>query len=103
MHPKNELTDEELLLASRMGDYKAEAMLAERMFDDRFRYCRFVATDACHILDEWSMNEAYLKAFWASVEGYRFGNNRFHTYFATNLRNEIVHIATKRIKEHKYI
>ena len=99
MYPKNQLSDEELLLASRMGDYKAEAMLAERMFEGRYFHCRYAAEEASHILDDWSLNEAYLKAFLASVDGYRFGANRFITYFRRALRNEIIRMATRKIQE----
>ncbi len=99
MLPHTVLTDEELLLASRMGDYKAQSLLAERLHENRFRNCYFVAFEASNMLDDWSLNEAYFRAFLASISGYRFLRMRFITYFFHNLRNEIIHLATKKAKE----
>ena len=99
MQSKNQLSDEELLLASRMGDYKAEAILAERFYEDHVPSCRFVAREASAFLDDWALNEAFFRAFVASITGYRFQNVRFRTYFLGNLKHEVVRLATKKIKE----
>ena len=99
MNAQHELSDEELLLASRMGDYKAEAALTERLYEDRVHSCYFVAHDAAILLDDWSLNEAFFRALISSVDGYRFQNVRFRTYFFKNLRHQIIHMTTKAVKE----
>ena len=93
------LNDEELLLAARLGDHKAESLFAERLFKDRLRACYSVANDACRMLDDWELNEAYFRAFVASTSGYRFGSVRFKTYFLNALYHEIVHTMSKKIRE----
>lgn len=99
MNPTNQLSDEELLLASRMGDYKAESVLAAKLYEDRQAACLFIARDASAVLDDWGLNEAFFRAFVASLTGYRFQGVRFRTYFLGNLKHEIIRLATKKIKE----
>lgn len=99
MQSKNQLSDEELLLASRMGDYKAESILAERLYESRTYDCRFTAREASVYLDDWGLNEAFFRAFVSSITGFRFQGIRFRTYFLKNLKHEIIRLATKRIKE----
>ena len=101
MTSKQNLNDEELLLAARLGDHKAESLFAERMFKQRSRNCFSVASEACRILDDWDLNEAYFHAYTASTSGYRFGTVRFRTYFLNNLYHEIIHKLSKKIKEEK--
>jgi len=93
------LNDEELLLAARLGDHKAESLFAERFFKERVRNCYSVANEACRMLDDWDLNEAYFHAYTSSVSGYRFGSVRFRTYFLSNLYHAIIHKLSKKIKE----
>ena len=99
MNNKNNLADEELLLLARMGDHKAEVLFTERIFKDQARQCRTVAAAACSKLEPWDINEAYFKAFTSAVSGYRFGSNRFMSYFMGVLSHELIHIMSKRIRE----
>ncbi len=99
MTKKTTFSDEELLLAARLGDEKAEAVFTKRMFDDRFKNARFVAPEACNLLDDWELNEAYFRAFTSSSANFRFSNVRFLSYFLNNLRHEIIHEATHKVKE----
>lgn len=96
MLSKTHLSDEELLLMSRLGDQIALSTLLSRIFGMRNYSCRIASPEATAQLDDWEQNEAVHHAFYSAVDGYEFGDARFITYYHSILRNQLVHLAMKK-------
>ena len=96
---KETRTDEELLLASRLGDLYAEQVLAQRFFRRRFGACKAALPDAMSQLDDWQLNEAHFHAYLLATTTFEFKGGKLFTYYVTVLSHELLHIVTRVSKE----
>ena len=98
----DDVSPEELLLSYRLGDPDAGTELNERLFARRQTSVHLAAPDAARMLCEWDINEAVFHAMCETFAHYRFVKVRLSTFFHRVLRNELVHIASRRAREKQY-
>ncbi len=93
------LSDEQLLLFSRMGEIRYRDEFVTRQF--RYRHVHFskACPDCFFLLDEWERNEVFFRSFLLAEGGYRFGKGKFSSFFRTILRNEVFKELRKKQEE----
>lgn len=104
MNNRDPLTDEELLLLSRAGDNNAYTLLIRRFLGPSRK------GDICRaypgILGRyslWEVSSISLSTFWACMDGYRFGTVRFHTYYISALRFNLMRYDQSQQREKRYV
>jgi len=84
-----DVSDEELLLLSRVGNLTAENALTQRYFSMRFYFSQLASESIASMLDDWTLNEAHFRAFLIAVNNYEFHRARFSTFFVKVLSHEL--------------
>lgn len=104
MNQSDPLTDEELLLLTRAGDNNAYTLLIRRFLgpsrkgDINRAYPGILGRYSL-----WEVSSISLSTFWACMDGYRFGTVRFHTYYVSALRFNLMRFDQNRQREKKYV
>ena len=100
MESHNILSDEELLLLTREGDMKAYTLLVRRFCGpSRIGDIHRAAPTVLSKYSLWEVSSVLLSTFWSCVDGYRFGTVRFHTYYITALRYNLLRFQQSKEKE----
>ncbi len=98
------LTDEELLLLTRAGDNTAYTLLIRRFLgpsrkgDINRAYPGIIARYSL-----WEVSSVSLSTFWSCMDGYRFGTVRFHTYYLSSLRFNLIRFDQNKQRDKKYV
>lgn len=81
--------DEELFLAARYGDYKAESALYERHRKAAKGYAFFIIGSDIELIQSWDLEETYTTSFLTAYATYGPGMSRFKNYLVQIFRHEL--------------
>lgn len=89
------LSDEELLLLSRMGNLATRDALAKRYYDNRYFHACRALPGAKYAYDVYEFNQEFFTTFYNATESFRFGSARFKRYLETALGHDMARCAKK--------